>query len=453
MTRLQVDSERELMALAKETVRARVQPKTWEAFRLTTFEQHSGAEAAARLGMKVGAVFVASSKVRRMNSGRIRPASRRIGLRCRHEFRIRSVFSSVRMICRNGNEEARMNSPCPDERSLEALLASSADSDESERSSIEAHLDECERCQDRLLALPGRPTFLRWPTMPCRIPNCEPRISGIAEAADLAGDHARMAAIVMKAFASFSGGHSHAWPELPGLEIVETLGGAAWHRVQGSIQKGIDRVVAVKVVPLGDRPDENSQPGEDGRDAAGKFRPPEHRSAAPCRAGAGAAFRRPGIRRRGDLKKALVKGPGRSGGGRFHGIAGARGGPPAQRRVVHADNQASEHPDGRADEPEARRFRHRQDHPARRRSGRCRRGRNAALHGSGNIRREAYGRFASDRRSCPWSHPSRTADGAHAVRRTPRSVIPRTDPDRQGPRRHRRSANGIPPELDAIVLK
>lgn len=66
MTRLQVDSERELLAMAKETVRGRVQHKTWEAFRLTTLEHLSGAETAARLDMKVGSVFVASSKVRRM---------------------------------------------------------------------------------------------------------------------------------------------------------------------------------------------------------------------------------------------------------------------------------------------------------------------------------------------------------------------------------------------------
>lgn len=66
LARLQVDSERELLALAKEKVRARVQPKTWEAFRLTALENLSGADAAVRLGMKVGSVFVARSKVQRM---------------------------------------------------------------------------------------------------------------------------------------------------------------------------------------------------------------------------------------------------------------------------------------------------------------------------------------------------------------------------------------------------
>jgi RNA polymerase sigma-70 factor (ECF subfamily) len=66
LARLQVDSERELLFLAKEKVRIRVQAKTWDAFRLTALENFSGADAASRLGMKVGAVFVARSKVQRM---------------------------------------------------------------------------------------------------------------------------------------------------------------------------------------------------------------------------------------------------------------------------------------------------------------------------------------------------------------------------------------------------
>jgi RNA polymerase sigma-70 factor (ECF subfamily) len=47
-------------------VRRRVEPHTWEAFRLTAVEGMSGAEAAARLGLKVATVFKAKSKVRAM---------------------------------------------------------------------------------------------------------------------------------------------------------------------------------------------------------------------------------------------------------------------------------------------------------------------------------------------------------------------------------------------------
>jgi hypothetical protein len=46
--------------------RLRVQPKTWEAFRLLALEDHSGNEVAERLGMKVSAVFVAKRNVRKM---------------------------------------------------------------------------------------------------------------------------------------------------------------------------------------------------------------------------------------------------------------------------------------------------------------------------------------------------------------------------------------------------
>lgn len=57
---------RELLEEAMRLVRERVQPHTWEVFRLMTQEGLSGAEVAARLGMKVGAVWVAKSKVQKM---------------------------------------------------------------------------------------------------------------------------------------------------------------------------------------------------------------------------------------------------------------------------------------------------------------------------------------------------------------------------------------------------
>jgi RNA polymerase sigma factor (sigma-70 family) len=58
--------DEELLKEAAVRVRIRVEPRTWDAFRLLALEGRSGAEAAKVLGMKVGALFVARSKVQRM---------------------------------------------------------------------------------------------------------------------------------------------------------------------------------------------------------------------------------------------------------------------------------------------------------------------------------------------------------------------------------------------------
>jgi RNA polymerase sigma factor (sigma-70 family) len=63
---LEEEFDRELLEMAMARVRLRVQPRTWDAFRLTAVERHSGAEAAAQLHMKVATVFVARSKVQKM---------------------------------------------------------------------------------------------------------------------------------------------------------------------------------------------------------------------------------------------------------------------------------------------------------------------------------------------------------------------------------------------------
>lgn len=63
---LEQESRRELLEIAMDRVRRRVHPHTWEAFRLLTLEERSGMEVAQALGMNVGAVFVAGSKVRKM---------------------------------------------------------------------------------------------------------------------------------------------------------------------------------------------------------------------------------------------------------------------------------------------------------------------------------------------------------------------------------------------------
>jgi RNA polymerase sigma factor (sigma-70 family) len=64
--RIEEEYEREVLEAATAHVRLRVDPQSWEAFRLMAFEGLSGAEAASRLGMKVGAAFVAKSRVQKM---------------------------------------------------------------------------------------------------------------------------------------------------------------------------------------------------------------------------------------------------------------------------------------------------------------------------------------------------------------------------------------------------
>lgn len=61
--RLEAEFDLELLEEAERRVRRRVAAHTWEAYRLTAMEGLSGAEAAARLGMKVAAVFVSRSNV------------------------------------------------------------------------------------------------------------------------------------------------------------------------------------------------------------------------------------------------------------------------------------------------------------------------------------------------------------------------------------------------------
>jgi len=61
--RLEAEFDLELLEEAERRVRQRAAPQTWEAYRLTAIEGLSGADAAARLGMKVAAVFVSRSHV------------------------------------------------------------------------------------------------------------------------------------------------------------------------------------------------------------------------------------------------------------------------------------------------------------------------------------------------------------------------------------------------------
>jgi RNA polymerase sigma-70 factor (ECF subfamily) len=61
--RLETEFDRELLDEAVTRVRARVTPRTWQAYEMTALQGQSGAEAAKELGMKVATVFVAKSKV------------------------------------------------------------------------------------------------------------------------------------------------------------------------------------------------------------------------------------------------------------------------------------------------------------------------------------------------------------------------------------------------------
>jgi RNA polymerase sigma factor (sigma-70 family) len=68
---LDAECERELLEVAINQVRQRIEPATWEAFRLTAQEGLSGAETAERLGLQVAAVFKAKSRVQKMISEEI----------------------------------------------------------------------------------------------------------------------------------------------------------------------------------------------------------------------------------------------------------------------------------------------------------------------------------------------------------------------------------------------
>jgi RNA polymerase sigma-70 factor (ECF subfamily) len=64
--------EQELMDEAFMRVRPRVQPQTWQAFCLTTYEGLSGAEAAAQLGIAVTSVYKAKSNIRKLLEEEVR---------------------------------------------------------------------------------------------------------------------------------------------------------------------------------------------------------------------------------------------------------------------------------------------------------------------------------------------------------------------------------------------
>jgi RNA polymerase sigma factor (sigma-70 family) len=63
---LEEEHDRNLLEQASALVRLRVDGRTWEAFQLLALEGLSGKEVAQRLGIKIGAAFMAKSRVQKM---------------------------------------------------------------------------------------------------------------------------------------------------------------------------------------------------------------------------------------------------------------------------------------------------------------------------------------------------------------------------------------------------
>ena len=72
MTRHSVCRLQRMARCARQRVHLRVQPQTWEAFRLIAFDGLSGAEAAARLGLPVTRVYKAKSNVQKLLEAEVR---------------------------------------------------------------------------------------------------------------------------------------------------------------------------------------------------------------------------------------------------------------------------------------------------------------------------------------------------------------------------------------------
>lgn len=70
--RLEQKYDAELLEVAQARVRLRIGARSWDAFRLLALEGRSGAEAAAELGMRVGAVYVARSRVQKLLQEEVR---------------------------------------------------------------------------------------------------------------------------------------------------------------------------------------------------------------------------------------------------------------------------------------------------------------------------------------------------------------------------------------------
>jgi RNA polymerase sigma factor (sigma-70 family) len=69
---LEEEYRSELLDQAMARVQSRVEPRTWDAFRLTALEGYSGATVADRLEMKITRVYTAKSEVKKMIRAEVR---------------------------------------------------------------------------------------------------------------------------------------------------------------------------------------------------------------------------------------------------------------------------------------------------------------------------------------------------------------------------------------------
>lgn len=64
--RIEAAYDVELLEIALREVESRVQPRTWQAFRMLALEDRTGADVAAELGIEINTAYVARAKVQRM---------------------------------------------------------------------------------------------------------------------------------------------------------------------------------------------------------------------------------------------------------------------------------------------------------------------------------------------------------------------------------------------------
>ena len=69
---LEAEFQSELLDQAMARVQMRVEPRTWDAFRMTTLEGCDGATVASRLEMKITRVYTAKSEVKKMIRAEVR---------------------------------------------------------------------------------------------------------------------------------------------------------------------------------------------------------------------------------------------------------------------------------------------------------------------------------------------------------------------------------------------
>ena len=135
--RLEAEFDLELLEEAERRVRQRVAPQTWEAYRLTAIEGLSGAEAAARLGMKVTAVFVSRSNVTKQLQSEVRDLEA-------HP----DASLDQNEVGEQPAERGSKMDPCLSSEQLECLLDEHLD--DRQQQAVEDHVEGCATCQQTL---------------------------------------------------------------------------------------------------------------------------------------------------------------------------------------------------------------------------------------------------------------------------------------------------------------